>query len=447
MRQLGSLLIEIKKKIKVKSLQEVLDPIYFDIIVESTKQISKFDPRSETYGAPSLASNMGTLLKECLDVAYNMQLKTCAIETDAMKKLKAFKDLITSEWQYEISTIANSYLSQKKWNKPSLVPLAEDLTLLRSYLLTEAEKCRNTLNDNPEDLKAFKTLQEISYIQLLLLNRRRAGELQRITVKTYTTNINNTSSSEFDDCISESEKILIKSFKRVVIKGKRGRGVPVLFTDEMVKNTDILLKFRRYFIAESNIYLFASTTSSSSISGTKAMNKRVRIAGVKNAAALTSTKLRKHLATMSQVINLTEQDLEQLAIFMGHTSDIHKTYYRLPNDVYQMAKVSKLLLLNETGEASKFKGKRLDEININLDPVKDESNDEIEESHEIMSDRLTATKYDGQVKEKDNIINPIKVTQKKKRILEPWNNLQKEKALTYFRNHVQQEIAPKKMNV
>lgn len=361
----------------MNSLKDALDPAYFDVIVECTKVISRFDPKAETYGAPSLASNMGTLLKECVDASSIMHLKTGQNENDTTRKQQAFKNLISSVWQYEISTIANSDLSQKKWNKPSLVPLAEDLTLLRSYLLDKAEKCRTALTGKSDDIKSFKLLQEICYIQLILLNRRRAGELQRTTVHTYTTNISKNNTSEFDNCISECEKILIRSFKRIVIKGKRGHGVSVLFTDEMVKNTELLLKYRNIFVPENNIYLFANTTS------TKAIYKHVRLAGVKNPAALTSTKLRKHLATISQVINLSEQDLEQLAIFMGHTSDIHKTYYRLPSDVYQMAKVSKLLLLNEKGEASKFKGKRLDEINIDLEPIENESNDENDELCEI----------------------------------------------------------------
>lgn len=144
----------------------------------------------------------------------------------------------------------------------------------------------------------------------------------------------------------------------------------------MVRNTDLLLQLRQNFVDQENIYLFPNTKSLSSICGSKAIYKHVRLAGVKNAAALTSTRLRKHLATMSQVINLSQQDLEQLAGFMGHTSEIHKTYYRLPNDVYQMAKVSKLLILNERGEASKYKGMNLDDINIDLDVVEDNSEDD-----------------------------------------------------------------------
>lgn len=67
-------------------MAEALDPVNFDTIVAATKKISKFNPEMETYGAPSLASNMGTQLKECIDVAYNNLLRKFQIETCAMKR-------------------------------------------------------------------------------------------------------------------------------------------------------------------------------------------------------------------------------------------------------------------------------------------------------------------------------------------------------------------------
>ncbi|KAG5866901.1 hypothetical protein JTB14_004564 [Gonioctena quinquepunctata] len=143
----------------------------------------------------------------------------------------------------------------------------------------------------------------------------------------------------------------------------------------MMKTTDLLLEVRANFAQDANIHLFVNTKSSSSINGSKAVYTHVRRAGARNAAALTSPRLRKHLATMSKVINLSEQDLE-------HTSDIHKSCYRLPNDVYQMAKVSKLLILNEREEASKYKGKTLDEIEIDLNVV-EENSDEDDDGDEI----------------------------------------------------------------
>lgn len=412
MRQLATLLLEIRKKINVKNLLEALDPVNFDLIVKSTKIISRYDPQSETYGAPSLASHMGTELKDCIDVAYSLLLKKYAKENEDTKKLKTLKELIINEWRYEVSTLANHDLQRKKWNKPSLIPLAEDITLLKTYLHNKSSKCRKTLEKEPQDIKIFKTLIEITFFQVLLLNRRRIGELQRMTLEVYTTNINNKRSNEFDKCISESEKVLMNSFKRVVIRGKRGRGVPVLFTDEMMHNMDLIIKLRKGFERENNVYLFPNLNCSTPINGQKAVSKHVQLAGAKNVASLTSTRLRKHLATMSQVINLSEQDLEQLANFMGHTSEIHKTYYRLPSDVYQMAKVSKLLLLNERGETAKYKGLKLDDINIDLDVVEEDNSEDELENDDINSIQSKSCELDNmEINVSSDNTNVVSITQ------------------------------------
>lgn len=68
-------------------------------------------------------------------VSYNIQLKICQRDTNANKKR------------------VNSHLSPKKWNRPTLVHLAEDLTMLRSYLLSKADKCHRVLNDKLDNIK------------------------------------------------------------------------------------------------------------------------------------------------------------------------------------------------------------------------------------------------------------------------------------------------------
>ncbi|CAH1107055.1 unnamed protein product [Psylliodes chrysocephalus] len=73
---------------------------------------------------------------------------------------------------------------------------------------------------------------------------------------------------------------------------------------------------------------------------------------------------------------MERNDLE-LAKFMGHTSKTHEEYYRLPDDVYQTAKESKLLLLSIQCELKKYKRKRLEDIQINDMVVEDESDEEV----------------------------------------------------------------------
>ncbi|KAL4702107.1 hypothetical protein ACJJTC_008137 [Scirpophaga incertulas] len=133
-----------------------------------------------------------------------------------------------------------------------------------------------------------------------------------------------------------------------------------------------LLSHRKYviirhkYVNSDNDFLF-SKAGGSVICGYKTIEKYAKACGAKNPKALTSTRLRKHLTTLTQLFNMSENDMEQLASFMGHTMSIHKQNYRLPDDVFQTAKISKLLLLMENGDADMYKGHTLDEINIILE--------------------------------------------------------------------------------
>lgn len=87
------------------------------------------------------------------------------------------------------------------------------------------------------------------------------------------------------------------------------------------------------------------------------MKKYATGCGAKKPNAITATKLRKRSATLTQILNMSESDIEQLATFMGHTVGVYRGSYRIPDDVYQTAKISKLLILMEKEEASQFKDK------------------------------------------------------------------------------------------
>ena len=85
------------------------------------------------------------------------------------------------------------------------------------------------------------------------------------------------------------------------------------------------------------------------------------------------TKLRKQLATVTQIAQLNEGELEQVANFMGHDLKVHREFYRLPTNTIQMAKVSKLLLALDEGKIKSIKGCSLDDIS--LDFAEELSND------------------------------------------------------------------------
>ena len=77
-----------------------------------------------------------------------------------------------------------------------------------------------------------------------------------------------------------------------------------------------------------------------------------------------ATALRKYVETTSQVLDLSEREMQSLAEHLGHSVDIHKTFYRVTSTTNEKAKMAKLLLLANAGEIDKYSGKTLDELNF-----------------------------------------------------------------------------------
>lgn len=95
-----------------------------------------------------------------------------------------------------------------------------------------------------------------------------------------------------------------------------------------------------------NVYLFALPNSLNHYRGSDCICDFVKDCDVKNPKALTSTNLRKQIATLSTVLNLKDTELDQLADFLGHNIRVQRKY-RLPEGTLQVAKMSKILMAFE----------------------------------------------------------------------------------------------------
>jgi hypothetical protein len=139
--------------------------------------------------------------------------------------------------------------------------------------------------------------------------------------------------------------------------------VPLLLTENTRSAIDLLNECRSSAGDKpSNQYVFALSCSDNYIRGSDALHKAAALCGALNPATLTSTNFRKHVATLSQLIDLKDNELDDLAQFMGHDIRVHRKFYRLPNDVVQMSQIAKIFLLMEKGEIASAKGKTLDEL-------------------------------------------------------------------------------------
>jgi hypothetical protein len=78
---------------------------------------------------------------------------------------------------------------------------------------------------------------------------------------------------------------------------------------------------------------------------------------------LRSRFLRKHCATVSQLLDLKGHELDWLARHMGHHIAVHRQFYCLHQKTLELTKVSRILDLLERGAIGRFQGnKSIDEI-------------------------------------------------------------------------------------
>lgn len=154
-------------------------------------------------------------------------------------------------------------------------------------------------------------------------------------------------------------------FHRLEIIGKKGNIVPILLSPDMMKWLKCLMKFRdKVGVDKDNEYLFATCNygGKGHIRGTDVLRKWSQNINAEMPELLRSIKLRKHIATVSQVANLKDNELDMLAKFMGHDIQVHRKFYRLPDETLQVARVSKLLMAcNDGGHIA---GKSLAEIDV-----------------------------------------------------------------------------------
>ncbi|CAG9764523.1 unnamed protein product [Ceutorhynchus assimilis] len=486
LRELGRLLLVLKEMTGCHRFLDILKPEFFDNLVTATKVISGYNEANKNFRAPSLALHMSTRLVQVCDIATKLIIKKhrfleCKDPEATLKNIKRLRSLIVGHWNSEISSLALKDLNEKQWEKPKMYPLTSEIMQFQKYVINEAENACANIEAKRELEVNFRRLTECIMALTLLLNRKRIGEIQFLKKDTYQNDIPSNHQQEIIDSLTENEKILTRNFKRVVTGGKGSKPVVILFPKKIQSLIDFMLSVRSECVSKENNYLFANPkTDSRWLSGYHVLKKLAQQSGVSNKDLFTSTRLRKQIATVLQVMNIGESEMEQFANFMGHTKKTHEEYYRLPQDVYQTAKVSKILIVINNGKGAQYKGKTLDEIDLSDNVDSDNSDHEdanvsatkrtIKRSKTRLSESPSAA-YDvpGPSRIYNEPVTIPAVTEKRipysdsskyssgssadGEICEPqlkrkaWNETQAKILRSFFAKHIKEKIAPKKHEV
>ncbi|TDH15908.1 hypothetical protein EPR50_G00014460 [Perca flavescens] len=348
-------------------------------------------------------------------------------DESALHNVRTFKRLYEARWTECVSTHALRNLKEAKWNAPTLLPFTEDVKRMHKYIDEQRIEYQTKLLEAPNK-KSWSDLANLTLGEIILFNRRREGEVAKMPLKAFTVRDTASVHPDVEIGLTDLEKKLCRYFKRIEIQGKRQRKVPIILTPNMLSSMEALVENRiQCGVPNENHFLFARPEARTHLRGSDAIRQLARKCGAKHPEALSSTKLRKHVATMSKVLNLRDNEMDDLADFLGHDIRVHRQFYRLPEGTLQLAKISKVLVALERGQMSEFKGRNLDEISI--DPNEEmagDSNLSENEECEMTPDQLLltagsrrkrkcTTEVESDSDSQDTTVCPVSKTATKKR--------------------------------
>lgn len=382
-------------------------------------------------------------------------------DDERRKDVENFILLHDTEWADKISSHARQTIAERKYNESDILPLTCDIVKLKDFLLHEIVRLSELLL---KDINAvnWRNLAVVVLCRITIFNKRRGGETSQMKLSAYV----NRKTGEWKDAenleiistLSPIEKKLMDRLQLVEIVGKKNRKVPVLLTKDMWNALDLLNSKRNAIgVPLQNPFLFAAPSSKSGHlkcwDSLKWITNRVDL---KNPELITTTNMRKYIATVSQIVDLdSKNELEWLANHMGHTLSVHRKYYRLQEQTLELAKVSKLLIAADCGIIHRYAGKTLDDITleeIQLDKSEEEDCDEqdcssSEECQERTPPKIKDSKQKQKEQKQSEKDTEYVCSNAKKCTRRPWKEEDKQALRTSFHQHFTLCCPPSKSDV
>ena len=371
-------------------LIDILKPCYFDVIIKAVTSLAE-NPGTGLRESKCLPLKLGHTIKKCLDLLKGQAIRWQ--DKTLQKEVEDLKYLMESEWADKVSSKQLKRIYHAKLNRIEVIPTTEEVKKFMTGLSLEFEDAFAAAQRN-QTVSNGRRLAKVILAQIIAFNKRRAGETAKTEISDFESLKNaDQVNEEIFASFSEQDRQVAKSHYLIHIKRKRGRHVPIILTESMKVACEFLLKNRVAFgnLSE-NIYLFASPGRMGYIStACKIMKDFNNQFQTKN---VTSTGLRKHLATSIQSLNLQDGEQDSVACHLGHDIRVHRGFYRKQDRAIELGTIAKLLHASEHGKIHTNKGKTLAELTVQealqvqFGHEIEEDEDEIEGSQSAMEDEF-----------------------------------------------------------
>ena len=306
-RNLGRLLIHIRKsntELEQCDLENLLIPVHFDLIVDSVKQLASQGKKKAT----SLPLKLGQEIQTLIAILMGESIRR---GDDALKdSCERFSKLYDADWSRRVSLKARKTLYDARLNKADVIPAREDVVTFAKAIHKESDESAKEFVEAPGK-KTGRRLSEALLTEIILFNKRRGGEAARLELRVYKEAVDRWEKINYDSelfcSLPEDQKELARHHFRCQTIGKKGRHVPIVMTLGMKSKVDLLVRHREEIgHTELNKYVFGIPGHESHLRSWEILRSLCTKFGT---GKLTSTSLRRYLATTLQVLDLSSQEI------------------------------------------------------------------------------------------------------------------------------------------
>lgn len=346
-RRIGRLFNILKyKHPEIKDFASIYFPRYSSACIEAINILSGLSLCGKFYKIPSLASALGMLVKELGKLLINRYIRM----EDNKKKLLSedFLKVFTEDFNTHVSKTISETMSRNKRHKKIVLPSKSDIIKLHNFLREKRQVAYNSL-EKEFSYDAWLMLIKVTLTSVQVFNRRRAGEIQRTLIEDYKSYEGiNYQTNDMYKALSTHAKQIAQKYVRFTLRGKLGRSVPVLLTEELRNCIDMILRYRKAArVSSKNPYLFGLPSIAKNkykyLLACDLLRQYALECGAEKPETLRATELRKHIATICISYNLSENEISTLANFMGHSDKIHLSHYRQPVIEKEILEISQYL--------------------------------------------------------------------------------------------------------
>ncbi|XP_033758095.1 uncharacterized protein LOC117340444 [Pecten maximus] len=430
-----------------------LKPCFFDMIAQAALTCCiPFMDDEEELESPSNAIKLKYDIKRLVDAKWALCLKGKFDEPkSASKDCKAVLKLMDIEWKEKVTRHARAVLARRSFDRTKELPDPEDIQRLTKHLMEELKTTELTSGNYYRVVLLLQT-------RLLLFNKRRAGELEVIKLQSYasrTKDLSDIDASMVGE-LSEVEKLLLKTQELMTVRGKRCRPVPVIIPADARKPLEFISDKgvrNEAGVDPNNQYLFPNSLKSYArvYSSLKKICEECELA---SPSRITSVSMRKYTATLTQVMNLKDNEMEWLCSHLGHTSKVHKQHYKQMSGMLERTYVSKLLLVQDLNLTKNFKGQNLENIDLKdillegvQDKIHDDGQDPTDNSAEfsvLEEVEDESVMFDEKESESDSEVEDRPPLSKKPRLSrQKWSAKEEEEIQTYFKTYLSSGTTPR----